>query len=163
MGNSKTPGMSAIQTVGHTIFVDRRSDQSRHAALEKIVTRAMSSLSWPKVFIFAEGTTTNGQALIRFQTGGFQACRPVQPVTVRYSHPHLTTWTRDQAHGMRWSMLLLLATPFKTVTVNFLPVHIPTTEEETDPIVFAKAVQRRWLWSWGFQRQTFRGRSLLKS
>ena len=45
----RTPGMSAIQTVGHTIFVDRRSDQSRHAALEKIVTRAMSSLSWPKV------------------------------------------------------------------------------------------------------------------
>jgi hypothetical protein len=39
-------------------------------------------------------------------------------------------------------MLLLLATPFKTVTVNFLPVHIPTPEEETDPIVFAKAVQR---------------------
>ena len=24
------------------------------------------------------------------------------------------------------------------VTVNFMPVHIPTPEEETDPIVFAK-------------------------
>jgi hypothetical protein len=47
--NSKTPGMSAIQTVGHTIFVDRRSDQSRHAALENIVARAISPLSWPKV------------------------------------------------------------------------------------------------------------------
>ena len=116
------------------------------------------STSYHQVFIFAEGTTTNGQALIRFQSGGFQvtypnqqpleicqeyydliqAGRPVQPVTVQYSHPHLTTWTRDQvravtlklssgplrqtwhhsvfqAHGMRWSMLLLLATPFKTV------------------------------------------------
>ena len=45
----RTPGMSAIQTVGHTIFVDRRSDQSRHAALENIVARAVSPLSWPKV------------------------------------------------------------------------------------------------------------------
>lgn len=140
--NSKTPGMSAIQTVGHTIFVDRCSDQSRRAALQNIVARVVSPLSWPKVFIFAEGTTTNGQALIRFQSGGFQAGRPVQPVTVRYSHPHLTTWTRDQAHGLRWSMLLLLATPFKTVTVKFMPVHTPTPEEETDPILFAKAVQR---------------------
>jgi len=140
--NSKTPGMSAIQTVGHTIFVDRRSDQSRRSALETIVSRALSPLNWPKVFIFAEGTTTNGQALIRFQTGGFQAGRPVQPVTVRYSHPHLTTWTRDMAHGLRWSLLLLLATPFKTVTVKFMPVHIPTPEEVADPILFTKAVQK---------------------
>jgi len=141
--NSKTPGMSAIQTVGHTIFVDRRSDQSRHAALQTILSRVTSSLSWPQVFIFAEGTTTNGKALIRFHTGGFQAGRPVQPVTVRYSHAHLTTWTRDQVHGMRWSMLLLLATPFKTVTVKFLPVHKPTLEEKADPILYAKAVQEK--------------------
>jgi len=47
--NSKTPGMSAIQTVGHTIFVDRRSDQSRHAALQTILSRVTSSLSWPQV------------------------------------------------------------------------------------------------------------------
>ena len=129
-----------------------------------------------------------------------QAGRPVQPVTVRYSHAHLTTWTRDQVlplslffsfflpdyldqgpgfhfflwlsalmsslhqvHGMRWSMLLLLATPFKTVlthtcwsqhslhpsfsnvtteppqvTVKFLPVHKPTLEEKADPILYAK-------------------------
>jgi len=140
--NSKTPGMSAIQTLGHTIFVDRRSDQSRQNALQTIVSRATSPIGWPQVFIFAEGTTTNGQALIRFQTGGFQAGRPVQPVLVRYSHPNLTTWTRDQAHGMKWSMLLLLATPFKTVTVKFMPVHIPTPEEKADPIMFAQAVQQ---------------------
>ena len=73
-----------------------------------------------------------------------------------------------QAHGLRWSMLLLLATPFKTVltfywyqycyhfeaiakvfswyshqiqvTVKFMPVHTPTPEEETDPILFAKVL-----------------------
>ena len=45
----RTPGMSAIQTVGHTIFVDRCSDQSRRAALQNIVARVVSPLSWPKV------------------------------------------------------------------------------------------------------------------
>lgn len=139
--NSRTPGMSAIQTMGHTIFVDRRSDASRQAAGETIVTRARSPLPWPRVFIFAEGTTTNGSALIRFQTGGFRPGVPVQPVTITYSHPHLTTWTRDQKHGFLASILMLMATPSKTVTVEFLPVHRPTKEEQADPIQFARAVQ----------------------
>ena len=140
-----------------------------------------------------------------------QAGRPVQPVTVRYSHAHLTTWTRDQVfasfsfflpyyldqgpgihfflwlpalmsslhqvHGMRWSMLLLLATPFKTVlthtcwslhslhpsrlesfsnvttdppqvTVKFLPVHKPTLEEKADPILYAKVQPFSWSVFW---------------
>ena len=34
------------------------------------------------MFIFAEGTTTNGQALIRFQTGGFQV-----PFQIEMSSP----------------------------------------------------------------------------
>ena len=65
---------------------------------------------------------------------------------------------------MKWSMLLLLATPFKTVTnllnadaceillfgqhccyqaqvtVKFMPVHIPTPEEKADPILFAQVM-----------------------
>ena len=123
----RTPGMSAIQTVGHTIFVDRRSDQSRRSALENIVSRAVSPLNWPKV-----STTDNhrfhclnirclysrkalqpmvrlllGFKLVDFRSHSklrrglntfeicLQAGRPVQPVTVRYSHPHLTIWTRD--------------------------------------------------------------------
>lgn len=139
--NSRTPGMSAIQTLGHTIFVDRRSPESRQAALTDIVTRVSSPQPWPQVFIFSEGTTTNGSALIRFQTGGFRAGTPVQPVLIRYSHPHLTTWTRDQGHRFLQSMLLLLATPWKTVTVTFLPVHQPSKEEQEDPILYAKSVQ----------------------
>jgi len=141
--NSRTPGMSAIQSIGHTIFVDRRREGSRREAGDTIVARATSSLPWPQVFIFAEGTTTNGSALIRFQTGGFRPGTPVQPVTVRYSHPGLTVWTRDQKHGLLRSFVLLLAIPSKTVTVSFLPPHAPTAEQAADPILFAKAVQRR--------------------
>jgi len=96
------------------------------------VTRVRSALHWPRVFIFSEGTTTNGSALIRFQTGGFRAGVPVQPVTIQYSHPHLTTWTRDQTHGFLTSFLLLLATPVKTVTVTFLPVYHPNTQEKVN-------------------------------
>jgi len=141
--NSRTPGMSAIQTIGHTIFVDRRREESRRETADTIVARATSSTPWPQVFIFAEGTTTNGSALIRFQTGGFRPGVAVQPVTVRYSQPALTVWTRDQKHGLLRSFLLLLSIPFKTVTVTFLPPHAPSAEQAKDPILFAKAVQRR--------------------
>ena len=64
-----------------------------------------------QVFIFSEGTTTNGSALIRFQTGGFRAGLPVQPVTIRYSWPALTVWTRDQPHRMLQSLALILSCP----------------------------------------------------
>jgi len=139
--NRSTPGMSAIQHIGHTIFVDRRSADSRQSALDSIVTRVTSPQPWPQVFIFSEGTTTNGTALIRFQTGGFKAGTAVQPVVIRYSHPQLTTWTRDMEHGFLASFLLLLATTGKWISVQFLPVVRPQGQEKQDPVLYARKVQ----------------------
>ena len=45
----RTPCMSAMQRLCHTIFVDRRSDKSRRLALQNIVKRANSRCNWPKV------------------------------------------------------------------------------------------------------------------
>ena len=106
------------------------------------MTRARSTLSWPQIFIFSEGTTTNGQALIRFQTGGFKPGLPVQPVTIRYSRPDLTVWTRDQAHGFIHSILLVLANPTNSVTLEFLQVYKPSEAEQCNPVLYAKGVQR---------------------
>ena len=101
--NKDTCFMWAPQAIGHTIFVNRftlrptshqslihnhgnirRNQESRLQASTEITERALSPLSWPQVFIFAEGTTTNGTALARFGTGGFRPGCPVQPVTIQY-------------------------------------------------------------------------------
>ena len=34
--------------------------------------RATDEAVWPQIFIFPEGTCTNGRALIKFKTGAFQ-------------------------------------------------------------------------------------------
>jgi len=139
--NMKTPVLWAPQAVGHTIFVDRRSSDSRTEAMGKIIKRASSTLPWPQLFIFTEGTTTNGKALIRFQTGGFKPGLPVQPVTIQYSRPELTTWTRDQSHRFIHSMFLLLCCPTNTIRLEFLPVYRPNSQEQNDPVLFARNVQ----------------------
>jgi len=140
--NMHTPVLWAPQAIGHTIFVNRRSIESRQTCMSSIMTRARSTLSWPQIFIFSEGTTTNGQALIRFQTGGFKPGLPVQPVTIRYSRPDLTVWTRDQAHGFIHSILLVLANPTNSVTLEFLQVYKPSEAEQCNPVLYAKGVQR---------------------
>ena len=37
--------------------------------------RATDEAVWPQIFIFPEGTCTNGRALIKFKTGAFQVSR----------------------------------------------------------------------------------------
>lgn len=140
--NKTTPVLWAPQAVGHTIFVDRRSVDSRQGAMSAIVTRARSPLPWPQIFVFSEGTTTNGQALVRFQTGGFKPGVPVQPVTIRYSRPDLTTWTRDQNHRFIHSILLIMSNPINSVTLEFLPVYDPSQAEKDNPVLYAQNVQK---------------------
>ena len=94
------------------------------------------------MFVFAEGTTTNATGLARFGTGGFRPGVPVQPVTVRYSNREATVWTREQSHRFIHSLLLIFASPFNKVTLEFLPVYTPSEEEKQDPILFANNVQR---------------------
>jgi len=140
--NKTTPVLWAPQAVGHTIFVDRRSVASRASAMDTIVGRARSPQAWPQIFIFTEGTTTNGKALVRFQTGGFKPGVPVQPVTIRYSRPDLTTWTRNQDHRFIHSILLIMANPINTITLEFLPVYHPSQSEQENSVLFAQNVQK---------------------
>jgi len=139
--NASTPVLWAPQAIGHTIFVNRKSVASRQQAMTAIVDRARSTLPWPQIFIFSEGTTTNGRALIRFQTGGFKAGVPVQPVTIQYARPDLTTWTRDQAHRFIHSIFLIMSNPINRVTLTFLPVYQPSQAEKDNPVLFAQNVQ----------------------
>jgi len=140
--NSRTCILGHIQDVCQTIYVDRKSLESRERALKNIIDRARSCLSWSQLLIFPEGTTTNSKQLVRFQTGGFRPGTPVQPVTIKYGRPDLTTGTRDQSHTMVTSLLRILTRPFNEVTLEFLPVYSPTEEEVRDSVKFAKNVQR---------------------
>jgi len=140
--NSKTWFLWAPQAIGHTIFVDRKSPESREAAKSDILERANSPLAWPQIFIFSEGTTTNGKYLARFRAGAFRPGLPVQPVLIKYGRADLCVWTKLQSHRFLHSLLLIFSNPFNEVTLQFLSVYQPSEQERSDPVLFAKNVQK---------------------
>ena len=140
--NKNAPIIWAPQALAQLLFVRRRSADSRHKAKDDISQRATSPLSWRQLIIFPEGTTSNGKALTRFYTGAFRPGVPVQPVTIKYSHPELSIWTWKSSHGMVTSLLLQFCNPFHKIAVEFLPVYNPSLEEQEDPILFANNVQK---------------------
>ena len=129
------------------LFVSsRRSSESRRAAAEAICDRAKASGKWLQVFIFPEGTNTNRRLLIQFKNGAFNPGVPVQPVLIRYhgyeKNLDAITWTFRQSHSYLMSVWLLLAKPINRVEIEFLPVYNPTKEEQQNPTLFAKNVQK---------------------
>jgi 1-acyl-sn-glycerol-3-phosphate acyltransferase len=122
----------------------RQNVESRQRAISTIIERAQSSLNWPQIFIFPEGTTTNGKVLIRFQTGAFKAGMAVQPVLIKYQRPVITTWTKVNGglKGFLRSILLLLATPINNISIEFLSVYEPSLQELKQPLIFADNVQQ---------------------
>lgn len=160
--------IAVIQRFLHTIFVDRRSPESRKKAADDITERA-HSLYKPRdgmkrrassssnnnlqpdsdpaslqVFIFPEGTNTNRKSLVQFKRGAFNPGTPVQPVLVRYpgyDDLDAITWTFRQSHSYLFSVWLLLTRPINRLEVEFLPVYKPGKEEREDPDLFARNVQ----------------------
>ena len=51
------------------IIVDRDKKESRENSFQQVIDRVNSKLDWPQLSVFAEGTCTNGKALIKFKTG----------------------------------------------------------------------------------------------
>lgn len=89
--------------------------------------------------VFAEGTTTNGTAMIPFRSGVFNAGLPVQPVCVRLPYTSFNpTWEtiRFREHIYR------LMTQFRNrVHCTQLPVYVPSEAERVNPRLFATNVQ----------------------
>lgn len=162
--------ISACQRFFHTIFVDRRSPESRKEAADAIVTRAHSLYqinsdggassasngitnesehSCPppnnlQVFIFPEGTNTNRKSLVQFKRGAFNPGTPVQPVLIRYpgyEDADAITWTFVQSHSYLFSVWLLLTRPINQLEIEFLPPYKPSPAERKDPDLFARNVQ----------------------
>ncbi|QQP38479.1 Uncharacterized protein FKW44_019058, partial [Caligus rogercresseyi] len=55
-----------------------------------------------------------------------------------YERVDAITWTYHQSHSYAYSVWLLLARPFNTVEVEFLPVYKPSQEEKDSAELYAK-------------------------
>lgn len=67
------------------LFMNRRSKESRELIKETIKERQLESLNEIKetsLFVYPEGTITNGKYLIEFKKGAFNSLLPVKPILI---------------------------------------------------------------------------------
>ena len=109
---------------------------------DKIAWRA-SHDAFPRLLIFPEGTTTNGDGLLSFRSGAFRPGRPVQPACVRYPRGAGAadpSWVSDGPAfaGVASALMRTLA---NRAVVTFLPPYFPSAAERADPELYAANVQ----------------------
>ncbi|GJD06135.1 Lysophospholipid acyltransferase LPEAT1 [Galdieria sulphuraria] len=148
-GVKNIPFVGFIAEIMECIFVDRENRTSPSATslialrLERIDLLNISFSSWmaPSALVmFPEGTTSNGDCLLRFHTGPFVQKRTIQPIVLQYSFGDA-----DPAFvGLSFfHFLRILSEPYYILRVNFLPRYVPSEEEKTNGRLFAENVRRR--------------------
>ncbi|XP_035004207.2 lysophospholipid acyltransferase LPCAT4 [Hippoglossus stenolepis] len=140
--NSSLPVVGALLEFNQAVLVSRKDPESRKKAVTQLNERLTSNGYWPQMLVFPEGTTTNGQGLLKFKQGAFVAGVPVQPVLLRY--PNKLDTVRWTYKGTTWVEALWHTTSqlYTNMTIEFLPVYIPSEEEKNDPNLYADNVQK---------------------
>ena len=122
-----------------------------------LAERARRTGAWhahPPLLVFPEGTTSSGNAVLRFKTGAFVAGQPVLPVAIRFKAGSLNAGWAWRARPTRvpWFRRLstesihlcrLLSRPLSFVEVQVLPAYCPNEAEKRDPALFAAHVREK--------------------
>lgn len=148
-GVKQIPFVGFIAEIMECIFVDREKRTSPSATslialrLERVEQLNISFRSWmaPSALVmFPEGTTSNGECLLRFHTGPFVQQRSIQPVVLHYSFGDA-----DPAFvGLTlFHFLRILSEPYYVLHVKFLPRYLPSEEEKANGRLFAENVRRK--------------------
>lgn len=140
---SGLPVLSAFMIATQSIFVDRSRPESRQKAKDALLRRCVEQ-GWPQTVVFPEGTCTNGTAVVQFKAGAFSPGKAVQPVALRYSRSPLGGFDPSFTTPLNMGTYLLgmLMQVANFVEVEYLPVVVPTEEEQKDDIAFATRVQK---------------------
>ncbi|XP_047954969.1 lysophospholipid acyltransferase LPEAT1-like isoform X1 [Salvia hispanica] len=141
---SKLPLIGLISKCLGCVFVQRELKSSDFKGVSGIVTErireAYQDEFAPRMIIFPEGTTTNGDYLLPFKTGVFLAKAPVQPVILRYPYRRFSpAW--DSISGAR-HVILLLSQFVNYIEVKRLPVYHPSEQEIENPKLYAENVRK---------------------
>lgn len=136
------PVLASIGNLFQVIWVRRKAADSRKATAHQIISRAKSP-GWRPLLVFPEGTTTNGNILLKFRDGAFLSGAPIQPVAIHWGNTYNTvTWTYTQNLTAVSLALLTLSTPVTSLTITFLPTIKPSNHEYDDPAAIAERTRQ---------------------
>ncbi|XP_027329864.1 lysophospholipid acyltransferase LPEAT1-like [Abrus precatorius] len=141
---AKLPLVGLISKCLGCVYVQRESKSSDFKGASAVVTErireAHQNTSAPIMMLFPEGTTTSGDFLLPFKTGGFLAKAPVLPVILSYHYQRLSpAW--DSISGVR-HVIFILCQFVNYMEVTRLPTYYPLQQEKDDPKLFANNVRR---------------------
>jgi len=143
-GIAKVPLVGRIcQSMG-SMFIRRDANDAAHgdAAVTGNAARMVERLTdpeAPRMLIFPEGTTTNGQSLLPFKRGAFLAKMPVQPVLLKFEYDNFSPAWETITPAV--SLGLMSVQWVNTLKVEYLPVYHPSEEEKADPELYANNVR----------------------
>nr|GMC47954.1 lysophospholipid acyltransferase LPEAT1 isoform X2 [Ipomoea batatas]GMC52295.1 lysophospholipid acyltransferase LPEAT1 isoform X2 [Ipomoea batatas]GMC56097.1 lysophospholipid acyltransferase LPEAT1 isoform X2 [Ipomoea batatas]GME10193.1 lysophospholipid acyltransferase LPEAT1 isoform X2 [Ipomoea batatas] len=141
---AKLPLVGLISKCLGCVYVQRESRSPEFKGVSGVVNERIKEAHQdklaPKMMLFPEGTTTNGDFLLPFKTGAFLSKVPVLPVILRYPYQRFSpAW--DSISGARHVMLLLCQF-INYMEVIWLPVYCPSQQEKDDPKLYAENVRR---------------------
>jgi 1-acyl-sn-glycerol-3-phosphate acyltransferase len=111
-----------------SLFVQRASQDNKDAVLQQIIARQAQIADQNKPFqplcLFAEGSTTNGSALMPFKRGAFTAMRPVTPCYIKMGDS-LVNPCYDVLDFPVLAVLMLASFSYYTTTLHIMPTFVP--------------------------------------
>ena len=112
-----------------SIFINRGgTEEERNQIVETIMARQIeiedSGRRFNPICIFPEGTTTNGNYLLNFKRGAFQAMRTIQPCFVKMTYNHIRPTHEGPDVGCL-VILLLSNLGFTVSTLYIMPPFVP--------------------------------------
>lgn len=135
----------SVPLLCQSIIVKRDDDNSKRDASNEILKRTHYGEQyknedeiWPQFGLCPEGGISNKKFLMQFKNGAFRPGKPIQPVLIRYPN-RLDTVTLDLS-SPRISLWATLCQPFTRNEIEYLPVYIPSIDEQSDATLFASNV-----------------------
>jgi len=149
--NASIPFFGALTKIFLPIFIDRQNPDSRDLVKQEIESRAKAvteGVYRHPLYMFPEGTTTNGTSVINFKTGAFNPRLPVQPLLIQFPHTpgHIHPSWGHPAPSLLELIFRLLCEPYNRCRLTWLPKVEPVSPDEMTewpgPKIFANRVQR---------------------
>jgi 1-acyl-sn-glycerol-3-phosphate acyltransferase len=166
IGIKGIPSIGKICTRLQSIYIHRGDKSQAQAVIEKIKKRCDDILihkkRFPSLMIFPEGTTGNGEFLMRFKNGAFINGAPIKIYCLRYRtsglNPGLNLYREPVMFTMNlsnwWDKLVIheFETPFDPQYVA--EKYGISIDHESFPELFIKEVRYLYEYAWGFGQAT---------
>ena len=103
--------------------MDRTSKESRAQVFELIEKRQEQAERGeaPPIFVFPEGSTSNGKCLLTFKSGAFSSLKPVKPFINRTISPRISQAMGSVLNLWHWTFVI----PFQAITYKSENLEMP--------------------------------------